>query len=449
MSCLPRMFRTTPIRTTPIIVIAIVATMVAGAGALAAEPEISLIEPAGMQRGTEADVFIRGDRLADAKELLFAEQGLSVIQITPEGGKTLKVRIAAAADCPPGIQVLRVRTDTGISNLWSFSVGVLPETAEVEPNGDFASPQSITTDTTINGVTLKEDVDYYVLEALQGQRITAELEGMRLGNAFFDPYVAILNEAQFELVRSDDAALLGQDPVCSIIAPADGRYFVQVRDSAFEGSDRCKYRLHVGRFPRPGAVIPAGGRPGETLQVNWLGDTGGAFAGQVTLPSMQHLPKLEWQNAPLLAQTDLGWSPSPVRVRVSDLDNVLEVEPNNDVAGATPLTVAAAANGVIEPASCFTSSRMQPRRVTSTALNCRQKKTSRWTSAFSRVKCCGHHWTASCEFATPLARIWLAMMIPAVLTVTCGLRLLPMATTSSRFRIISVAVALILPTVWK
>ena len=51
-----------------------------------------------------------------------------------------------------------------------------------------------------------EDVDYYVVEAKKGERITAEVEGIRLGLTLFDPYVAILDAKRFELASSDDAA---------------------------------------------------------------------------------------------------------------------------------------------------------------------------------------------------------------------------------------------------
>ena len=141
---------------------------------------------------------------------------------------------------------------------------LLAEINETEPNNDFAAPQKITLDTTVNGVVDNEDVDYFVVEAKKGERITAEIEGLRLGNTFFDPYVAILDTKRFELARSDDAPLVRQDCVCSIIAPEDGKYIIQVRETLVRRQRRrALYRLHVGRFPRPTAVLPAGGKPGE------------------------------------------------------------------------------------------------------------------------------------------------------------------------------------------
>ncbi len=54
---------------------------------------------------------------------------------------------------------------------------------------------------TVNGIADNEDVDYYVVQAKKGERISAEVEGLRLGITEFDPCVAILNAKRFELGR--------------------------------------------------------------------------------------------------------------------------------------------------------------------------------------------------------------------------------------------------------
>ena len=64
----------------------------------------------------------------------------------------------------------------------------------------------------------------------------------------------------------------------SVIAPADGKYIVQVRESAYRGNAVCHYRLHVGTFPRPLSVYPLGGKPGEEVAFRFLGDPGGEIA---------------------------------------------------------------------------------------------------------------------------------------------------------------------------
>lgn len=213
---------------------------------LADDPTVSLITPPGLQRGTEVELLITGARIADAKELLFYEPGIEVTSLVAEGDNQVKVKLKAAPDCQPGLHSMRVVTETGISNVRYFGVSPLTEANETEPNSDFTTPQPAAMNTTINGVVTNEDVDYYVVELAEGQKITCELEGIRLGTEMFDPFVAILDEKRFEVARSDDAPLLQQDCVCSMKAPRAGKYIIEVRESSFGGNERCQYRLHVG-----------------------------------------------------------------------------------------------------------------------------------------------------------------------------------------------------------
>ncbi len=321
--------------------------LLAIAPAHSADPVLSLIQPPGVQRGIESTIHLRGARLADAQSLLLYRPGIQVTEVKPADDGNVDVRLTLAPDCPLGLHAVRVRTATGISNLQLLSVGALPEVAEQEPNNEFAAPQSVALGCTINGVVQNEDVDYFLVTAKKGDRVAVELEGVRLGvppgdGTFFDPYVAILNAQRFELSRCDDAALLQQDALCAILAPEDGNYIIEVRETAYGGSDLCRYRLHVGSFPRPRAVYPAGGRPSEQLAVQWLGDPVGDWSASILLPSD------EGPVTGLFAQDERGIAPSPLRARVNDLPNVLEAEPNNGMDQATACAVPAACNGIIQ-----------------------------------------------------------------------------------------------------
>lgn len=315
-----------------------------------AAPRFSNILPHGAQRGTEADVVISGERLADAEEILLYDEGLEVLSFSrPEGdqnGTQLLVKFRIAPDCRLGTQRMRIRARTGVSDLFTFHVGPLPVIEEQEPNTDFTAPQPIAANVTVHGRVENEDVDYYVVECKQGERLTAEVFGIRLGYSsggnFFDPYLAILNEERFELAVSDDTPLVGNDAVVSIVAPADGKYIVQIRDAAYLGDGRAYYLLHIGNFPRPLGAFPAGGQPGESLTVSLLGDVSGPIRQQFTLPSS--VP----QSFGLEVTDASGTAPSPQPFRVIDLENSLEQEPNNSAAEATPGPAPGAFNGVLE-----------------------------------------------------------------------------------------------------
>ena len=167
----------------------------------------------------------------------------------------------------------RLRTATGISELRTFSVGAYPEISEAEPNNDFETPQPIPLGTVVNGVADNEDIDYFVVEVVKGQRLSAEVEGIRLGITHFDPHLSILDTKRFELATSDDRALVKQDGQCSIIVPEDGKYIIAVRESAYAGNGRLPlpparrqlsttYR-HAARWrsPRPARRDHLAGRP--------------------------------------------------------------------------------------------------------------------------------------------------------------------------------------------
>jgi hypothetical protein len=318
--------------------------LVCSTSALAASPEIDRFAPRGGQRGKEVEVVFAGQRLGDARGLLLYEQGIAAKSLEVLPDNRVKARLVLAADCPLGLHALRMQTATGISNLVTFSAGALPEIDETKPNNDFAKPQKISLNTTVNGVVRNEDVCYFSVEAKKGQRLSAEVEGLRLGETFFDPYLAIMDTNRFVLAAADDTPLLRQDCAGSVIVPRDGNYVIQVRESAFGGSDRCHYRLHVGTFPRPLAVYPAGGKFGQTLEVTYIGDAAGPMKQKVTLPLGPQPGYALW------AQDGHGIAPSPNPFRLSPLDNVLEKEPNDDPGHATPFTAPAALNGIIDHA---------------------------------------------------------------------------------------------------
>jgi hypothetical protein len=321
-----------------------VASSLLASTACAATPSLSAIRPTGGQRGTEIEITLSGARLGDAQEIVYYQPGITTLSLTKINDNSVKAKIKIAADCALGLHDLRLRTATGLSELRTFSVGALKEINEVEPNNDFLSPQPIAMDVTINGVADNEDVDYFVVQARRGERISAEVEGLRLGISEFDPYVAILNAKRFELGASDDAALMWRDGFTSVVAPEDGKYIIQVRESAYAGNGSCLYRVHVGHFPRAKALVPAGGKPGESLRVRWIGDPTGDATTTVNLPAAYV------RDFGLVRQDEKGISPYSNMFRLSSLGNVIEKEPNDDQGHATPFQAPMALNGVIEKA---------------------------------------------------------------------------------------------------
>jgi len=318
----------------------IVGLLLTAATAFAVAPNFSATTPAGVQRGTEVEVRLTGDRLDDAEEIFFYDKGITA-EIVKATNNAVTAKFKIAPDCRLGEHNLRVRTKGGLSALRMFYVGTLPNSEEKEPNNELKTPQKIDLNITVAGSIDSEDVDYFLVEARKGQRLAVEVEGARLGRTMFDSYVAVREENGNVLAESDDTALATQDSAVSLVAPADGKYVIEVRDSSYSGAGHT-YRMHVGTFPRPLAVYPMGGMAGTSVEAKFIGDAAGDFTQKIKLPADPH-PKFGAVADRSGLATSGNW------MRVSPFPNVLEVEPNNatnEVAAAAP-AVPAAFNGII------------------------------------------------------------------------------------------------------
>lgn len=320
--------------------IALLVILAFAPSAFAVDPHLNSIVPFGGQRGTDVMVAFSGANVNDAPEVMVYYPGITVAKTEVLNKDQLRVTLKIAADCRLGEHGFRVRTASGLSEFRTFWVGAMPIVEEKEPNSEFEKPQAIAMNSTMMGSIGSEDVDYYAVDCKKGQRLSAEIVGMRLGHGFFDPYIAILNDKRFELAIGDDSPTTGQDGCCSIVCPADGKYIVMVRDSAYTGAGT--YLLHIGSFPRPTAMVPAGGKPGEELEVRFLGDPAGEIKQKIKLPAAADgLFRVH-------ATTADGVHASGLKFRVENLPNASEVA--NASAPATALVggvAPCAFNGVV------------------------------------------------------------------------------------------------------
>jgi len=310
------------------------------AGLRAAYPEFSACKPNGGQRGSEFKLSVTGTRLEDFETLLFYDPGFTVKSVDAVAAGKVDLTIAVSADATLGSHLVRVRTRTGLSHPRQFFVSPYPTVDEKEANSEFALAQAIPLNSTIEGIVLTEDVDYFKVTVKKGQRLSLEVDGLRLGYLNFDPYIAILDKDRFEKAFSDDTILHRQDGYCSFVAEYDGDYYVMVRESSYRGSTRSFYRLHVGDFRRPDVVFPAGGKVGSKVDVRFI-DAKGSFTGSVTVPSEED-PNFEVFSVEAPA-------PSGNPFRISQMDNFLESEPNSarEQANVVPPAEAYALNGII------------------------------------------------------------------------------------------------------
>ena len=309
--------------------------------ALAAEPEIRRLEPQGGQRGTEVEVKVFGVRLADQpRQVLFYEPGIELSKIEAVDAKQAKCVFNIADDCRIGRHALRLRTSTGLTNLMTFHVGSMKEVLAA----DSTEPQAIENNVVVNGVIKQGETDVFVVEVNEGDRLSVEIEAIRLGRTLFDPLIELRDEEQQLLVTSDDQPAAQQDAFVSMIAKKTGKIFVHVREVAYRGNDASTYRLHVGNFPRPVAVYPPAAMPGQAAELHWIGDTSGSEGVRVAIPETD---KNVYE---VLATDEFGISPSGIPMLMCDAPPVLEIEPNNNRDQATEILAPGVACGVISAA---------------------------------------------------------------------------------------------------
>lgn len=309
--------------------------------AFAAYPTFTTTKPNGAQRGTEVKLTVTGTQLDDFESMMFFSPGFTQKSVEKVDKNKVELTIAIAPDVPPGNHLMRIRTRSGISHARQFFVGIFPNVEEKEPNSDFETPQVIQLNQTVEGVVTNEDVDYYRVGLKKGQRLSVEVDGLRLGYTVFDPFLAIIDKDRFEKVVSDDTILHRQDGYCSYVAEEDGDYTVMIRESSYRGSGNSFYRLHVGSFRRPDVVYPAGGKLGSKTKVRFI-ERAGSFEEEAQLPA-------ETDPDFMIYSKTQEPAPSGNPFRLVNYDNVLEAEPNDEIGQATPAaTSPIALNGIIE-----------------------------------------------------------------------------------------------------
>ncbi len=278
-------------------------------------PLLTKVVPIGGQRGTELEMNFYGDRLEETLGALFYEPGLTLSSIEVKDPKHVVAKLNIAPDAALGEHALRLSSTGGLTDLHTFWVSQFPSISEIEPNDNFEHAQRIELNSTVSGIAKNEDEDFYVCTLKKGQRLSVEIEAMRLGRTFFDAAITILDPKQSEIATCDDSPLLRNDPSISLIAPVDGDYRIKVQAAAYEGSDQSEYRLHFGTFPRPTAVFPNGGKPGETIDFTFLGDPSGPFHQSITLPLDSHT------SYPIFPIQDGISAPSPLYIVISPLES--------------------------------------------------------------------------------------------------------------------------------
>jgi hypothetical protein len=296
----------------------------------------SLTTPAnlGLQRGSSTELVLSGTNLLDATGVWFSGPGKVTI---PEGQKDatkLKVKVDVPAGAAIGQYAMRVATKAGISNLKSICIDEVPEIAEKDGNTKRETPQVVTAPCAITGGVVAETTDYFKFSAKAGETICVEAIARRLGSSL-DPVIILYDGTGREIpgLYADDTPGLQSDARVTHTFTSTTEVIVAIRDTTYRGGADFTYRLRIGNGPSATTAFPLFVQAGKTTPVGFSGpDAVGAKPVPVT-------PKPDHTVAYVAPKRDSGISGWPVPVRVSDIPESVEQEPNGDIAKANRVPV--------------------------------------------------------------------------------------------------------------
>jgi hypothetical protein len=250
-------------------------TACSAAGVLcAAEPALTHIHPAGVQRGTTTEVSLNGKFDPWPCRVWAGAPGIAFLPGKDAG----KFEITVAADARPGPCLIRAFNDDGASAPIALVVETGPQILDREPNDDPLAPQVIETPTaTINGRLDKSgDIDGFQITVPRGRTLMARVESNVLASEA-DMLMRVTDASGNVLAFNHDYT--GMDPFIAFSAPQDGRYTVQVMghkypastELQFTGGPACPYRLHLSAEPVVRNTWPLAVQRGTRAQVTLEG----------------------------------------------------------------------------------------------------------------------------------------------------------------------------------
>ena len=320
--------------------IALIAIL-AGSTLFAAGPSLEKVTPGVGQRGTSFELQLEGSGFSEGAGILFYRSGLVCTNLKVDSESKIVATFEASQDCPLGNHPFRVRGNQGLSELRVVRVMPLLLVKEVEPNNNPEEAQAISAGSTVTGILGSGDVDHFKVTAKKGERLSAEIEAVRLASHLTDLKLQVFGPDHRPIASADDTPLGKQDPYLTMIADRDGDYVVQIKNSGSDGNDDSRYALHLGHFPRPDYVYPPGGPVGQAIAVKVSGDK-----------------TIEWDETISFEQVGVQdfypehdglKPPTPIPFRVAPFGNVLESEPNNQTSdvSTTASSLPMAFNGII------------------------------------------------------------------------------------------------------
>jgi hypothetical protein len=294
--------------------------------------------PTGIQRGVATDLLITGTNLVSPTGASLSVPAKVTIPKEDKNGQDAakcKIRIEVPADTPVGWYPFRMATLKGASNLRVICVDDVTQIVGAGPNRTKVAAQALPVPSAVHGAVVAEQADYYKISVKAGQRLSFDCLARRLGSAI-DAQMSIYDaKSMREIAFDNDSPGCQTDPRISHTFKEAGDYLIEIKDVSNRGGPEFFYRLRIGDFPLATTPIPMAAKRGTKAKISFAGPAvNGVAAVEVNVPTDPSLHVL-WV-APKGASGLHGW---PVPLAISDLDEAVESEPNNDPKQANRLAV--------------------------------------------------------------------------------------------------------------
>jgi WD40 repeat protein/mono/diheme cytochrome c family protein len=291
-----------------------------------AKPDLTFLEPRGIQRGKEATIKLRGSNLLGATELnlhhskLTGEMAKRDEWTATEGWITL----TAAPDAARGSYELSVKTAGGESKRVKVYVDDLPQVTEADTNRNTLAELPVSAWGTLDKLG---DIDEWEITGHQDETMVFDLAAKSLGSKA--NAVITLSDAEGKVLASNND-YDGVDPLIAFTLPADGNYRLRVTDLMLGASAEHFYRLTVGKIPLVTACYPTTAATNAETEVELVG---------FNLPAERKVKvKTDAAGEIEVPVDDKFRTRRALKIAVSDVPHLPEAEPNNAPDAATKVS---------------------------------------------------------------------------------------------------------------
>lgn len=295
---------------------------------MAPKPDLTAVEPRGLQRGTSAAFKLFGKN--PAGDLKASDPGVKIRPL--DGGRA---EISVAKDHAPGEVELWLAGPGGESGRVKLFIDTLPQVQETE-----GAVTSATLPATFWGTLLvRGDADSFAIDGVKGQKVVVDAAAKRIGSKA--ELTLTLTDATGRLVASNIDYEGESDPLIVTTLPADGRYLLTVTDLQLGASADHFYRLSVGDLPVVTGVHPLAVAANAETEVRLVGANlpagavvkvraGGSGEAAVVIDPEKYRVRRE------------------LKVLVSPYPEVLETEDNDAPGHAVAMSAPGGASGRID-----------------------------------------------------------------------------------------------------